>query len=138
MFADPTVMIRDYTTITANAGYNLGFPASERAADHSTYRTVDADNNDHVLFVGHQYGRRNRFTVRYTISGVTPALLVPDQNQSFSQSCYAVFDCPTSGPIDGTGSVTLLTRKLMNGIGGYLTSITGADPLMVRVVKGET
>lgn len=138
MFADPFVMTRDYTTLTANAAMNLSLPASERAADHSTYRAIDASNNDHELFIGHQYGRRTRVTARYKVSGYTPSLNIPDQNVAAYQSVYVVADVPSGGPITTWGSETLVFRKQMNFIGSLLVSITGVEPVFYRSVLGET
>jgi hypothetical protein len=139
MFADPLVLTRDWTTLTANAAQNLSPPASERAADHSTYRTLDADQNDHVLFIGHQYGRRSRFTARYTVTGFMPSLTVPDQNVSFNQSCYVVCDVPSTGPIQATSTSSNIFRFQMKTIGGFLVSSgVAVDPLFARVLNGET
>lgn len=139
MFSDPFVLTRNHSTITADVTHDLTVPASERAADHSTYRAFDADQNDHVLFIGHNYGRRARFTARYTISGFTPSLLAPDQNTTFSQAIYVVADVPLSGPVESTTSATNLFRRQMKGIGSLLVSVgAGVDPLFYRAIKGET
>jgi hypothetical protein len=139
MFSDPFILNRDWSTITANAGENTSLPASERAADHSTYRGLDPDQNDHILFIGHNYGRRNRFTARYTVSGFMPSATVPDQNVSFNQSVYVVADVPVTGPIQSTSTSTHIFRKQMHLIGGFLVSVgVSVDPLFSRIVNGET
>jgi hypothetical protein len=140
MFTDPLNLVRLHSTITADGASTISMAASERAADHSTYRYVDADGNDHVLFVGHNYGRRSRFTARYSISGFTPSALVPADNVGFSQSVYVVADVPSYGPIQSTSTLTSLFRRQMQGIGSLLV-VQGAvsvDPLFARVVNGET
>lgn len=141
MFTEPLTLTRRFTTITPDATDDIVFVASERAGDHSSYRAIDSDQNEHVLFIGHQYGRRTRVTMRYTVSGFSPSLLVPDQNSTFSQSVYVVADVPSSGPIQSTLAQTSLFRKQMKGIGSYLV-IAGAgtvEPLFGRAVNlGET
>lgn len=137
MFSDPLVMTRDYTTLTANAGSNLSLPASERAADHSTYRGLDAALNDHVVFIGHQYGRRTRITARYSVSGYSPSLGVPDTNTIFTQSVYVVADVPPGGPIHSAGTETNIFRKQCVWVGSMLVAVA-ADPTFLRAVNGET
>jgi hypothetical protein len=141
MFTEPFVLTRQFTTITNDTTYDVSFVASERAADHSTYRAIDADLNEHILFIGHQYGRRSRYTARYTVSGFTPSLLVPDQNATFSQSVYVVADVLPSGPVQSTTAQTNLFRKQMKGIGSLLVAAGAAsvEPLFGRCVNlGET
>jgi hypothetical protein len=90
------------------------------------------------LFIGHQYGRRSRFTARYTITGFTPSLLAPDTNSSFSQSVYVVADVPSSGPIQNTSTLSNIFRNQLKGIGSFLV-IAGAatvDPLFARAITG--
>lgn len=138
MFADPLVLVRNWSVITAAAN-DISIPASERAADHSSYRTQDTDLNDHLFTIGHQYGRRNRVTARYTVTGYTPSLLVPDQNQTFSQSVYVVADVPPGGPIEATSTITNIFRCQLKAIGGLLISVgLGTDPTFYRAIKGET
>lgn len=137
MFSDPLTLDRFWTTITANASYTKDFPASERAADHSTYRYADADFNDHIVRIAHQYGRtRARYTARYDVSGLVPSSYVPSENTSFSQSCYVVFDCPLTGPITSTSTVTNLALTQMGGIGSLLISTAGSPLFLSKVVQG--
>lgn len=141
MFSDPLVVNTLWSTVTVDSAGNKSFAASSREANQSTYRYTDADLNDHVFKIGHQYGRRNRFTVRYDMSGYTPSISVPDQNQRFSQSCYCVIDTEPGGPIYGTASVTNLIRQQLRGVGGFLISAGAAtvDPIVMRLVlNGET
>lgn len=142
MFSDPFTLNRRYSALTVDAAGDIVLAASERAADHSSYRAVDVDLNDHLLFIGHQYGsRRNRFTARYTISGFTPSLLAPDQNSTFTQSVYVVADVPPSGPVQNTSTLSNIFRNQLKGIGSFLV-IAGAatvDPLFARAItSGET
>lgn len=145
MFADPLTLTADWTTITADAGENISFAASERAADHSTYRFADQDANGKpvtwTLFTGHQYARRNRFTARLTVDSLMPDLLVPANNSKFSQSVYVVADVPPSGPFEpyeGTPPTLETICAMMHAIGGLLISVDTADPLFRRIINGET
>ncbi len=139
MFADPLVLTRKYTTITADASRDLSMPCSERAPDHSLYRATDSDLNEHKFFIGHQYGRRWRFTARYTVNGFIPSLVVPTENNTFEQSCYVVFDSPTGGPVPSTSTVTRINAEMMVAIGSWLVVTATGNPLFDRVSRlGET
>lgn len=138
MFSDPFVLTRRYTTLTADAAGNGSFAATERAADHSTYRLVDADGNDHVLFMGHQYGKRWRFTARYDVSGLVPSLVVPTENNSFKQSVYVVVDAPQTGIVRTTSTQNYLMQKQLVGIGSLLVQTSTTDPILQRLIDGET
>lgn len=137
MFSDPLVLTRDWSTITANAGSNISMPASERAADHSTYRNVDAVGNDHVFFIGHSYGKRSRFTASYEVKGFIPTVVDPTTNTPFTQRVYVVVDVHPNGPVNTVSSETNILRKQLAGVGGFLIGVA-ADPLFVRIVNGET
>lgn len=136
MFGDPLTLTRNYTTITADAADNIVLAASERAADHSTYRAIDQVGNDHVLTIGHQYGKRWRFTARYTLIGLVPSTVVPAENNKFTQSVYVVADVPVTGIVQTTGAETSLHRKMMRGIGSLLVSTGTNEALFDRVVRG--
>lgn len=145
MLADPLTLTADWTTLTADAGENVSFTASERASDHSTYKFVDQDSTGKTvtwtLFNGHQYGRRNRFTSRMTVDTLMPDLLVPANNSKFSQSVYVVADLPPSGsfePYGGTPPNIESINLMMHLIGGLLVSVDTADPLFRRIINGET
>lgn len=145
MFADPLTLTGDWTTITADASENVVFVATERAADHSLYRFHDESADGRAvewkLFLGHQYGRRNRFTARLTVDSVIPDILNSSLSSQFSQSVYVVADVPPTGPYDPyfDGSPTLVNIKnMMHVIGGLLISVDTADPAFFRVINGET
>lgn len=140
MFSDPLVLTRDWTTITANAARNLSLACSERAPDHSSYRFTDSQGTDFTFKAAHSYGRsRNRFTIRLDAAGILATVADPTQYAQASQSCYAVFDCPSVGPIMALGTTTNLAREQMTAIGGLLVAV-GADPtFLTRVaIAGET
>lgn len=140
MLPDPFVMTRDYTTLTANAAENISMAASERASDHSVYRYTDSNGNDHSLRVAHSYGRtRNRFTARYDLAGIAATIADPTLYAQASQSCYVVFDVPSTGPIGLLNGSTSCARKMAVGIGSLLVAVS-SDPLfLARIVSiGET
>jgi len=141
MLADPLVAVRDWTTITTDAGMNLSMPALERAADHSLYGYDDPASTQGEkwrLFVGHQYGKRSRYTARITNSGLTPDVIIDGNNTTYSQSCYVVFDAPNVGTIDVTGSGPSTPNLMMHMIGALLVSVDTADPIFRRILNGET
>jgi hypothetical protein len=140
MFADPFVVHTDWTTVTVDSSEDISFVTTERAADHSTYANPDNNSTDSwSLFIGHQYGRRNRYTARLTVSGLVPDLIIDGNNSQYSQSCYVVFDCPSSGPVNpAIYSDISLPNYMLKTIGGLLISVDSADPLFQRVMRGET
>jgi hypothetical protein len=140
MFSDPLVTETLWSVITKDAAGDMSWVASERAQNHSLYRHQDADLNDHTLFIGHNYGRRARFTIRHGVSGFTPSNLVPDQNTTFTQSVYVVMDVPLSGPIQATTAQVNIFRRQMRCIGGFLIAagVAGTNPIANRVLLGET
>jgi hypothetical protein len=136
MLADPLVVNQVITT-AATLGTPVGHPRAGNDRDTSSYRLFDADNNDWRLSASHQYGRtRNRFNFRVDVSGLMTSLTVPAEKTSFSQSCYVVFDCPNTGPIANTATVTLIDRKMCYYIGQQLLGAAGADPtFLASIVK---
>ncbi len=139
MFSDPLVLTRLFTTITPDAAGDLSLAASERSSDHSSYRATDADLNDHLVKISHQYAKRWRFSMRYDLTGLVPSSLVPAEKQKFSQSCYVVFDCPNFGAIESTATLSNLATRQMMGVGSFLIAQGAGIPLLQRVVKnGET
>jgi len=131
MFSDP-LQLRlfpdfDTTGITPDS-----FPAIERAADHSTYKLVDWDSSgeDVTVFIGHQFNRRNRTTVRFTISKVVADPL-SGLNTLASNSYYFVADkSPIFAPAQESKAIAM--------VGSFLLGIDAADPLVTRVMNGET
>lgn len=137
MFADPLTVVTDHTTITNDT--TASYAAIERAADHSLYRSAGSDFSESWdLFVGHQFGRRNRYTARLTVSGLYPDLLIDGNNSRFSQSCYVVFDSPNIGPVNPYASGITMPNAMIKAIGGLLVSVDTASPVFARVLAGET
>lgn len=140
MYSDPLVLGMTVST-AAVTGSAQNFVRNGGDNNQSIYRLLDADANDYILKFGHQYGKtRSRYTVRCDLKGLVPSTSVPSEMASFSQSCYAVFDCPLTGPIVNTTTVTTLDRRLCNIIGQLLLGGIGTDgSFLARSVKlGET
>lgn len=144
MLADPLVVVGDWSTITADSGENVSLPASERAADHSTYKFVETDEDGRpitwTVFVGHQYGKRNRYTVRVTVDSVLPDLLSPEKNARVSQAVYVVADVPLTGVFEPYSEAPAIAtiNKMMHMLGSFLVSVDTAVPVFRRVIDGET
>jgi hypothetical protein len=141
MLADPLVVNSLWSTVTVNAAGNASLPCIERAPNHSLYRTVDADGTVHDIFIGHQFGRRNRYTVRYNVSGLTPDLILDGNNSRYSQSVYVVVDVPPTGPVGNSNFVAPsdLITYMTKVIGGFMVETEAQLPnVLDRVIKGET
>lgn len=137
MLPDPLLVNVTASALTMATPFS--FAASERNQGSSIYRYSDAELNDHKFTVSHQYGRtRNRFVMRYDVSGIQPNTLAPAENVSFSQSVYCVADVPFTGYVNTTGAPNLF-RNMMMGIGGQLLAVAADPVFLARVVKlGET
>jgi hypothetical protein len=136
MFSDPLVLNMGVTTVPVYSSPQY-FVRSGNDSSSAQYRFLDGDMNDYVFKVGHSYGRtRNRFTIRCDLNGISPSAMTPSENTLFSQSCYAVFDCPATGPIVNTTTVLTLDRRIMNAVGQMLLAGANSDPIfLARVVK---
>jgi len=130
MFSDPHNVQSLISVLTAGTPYS--FVATERAADHSTYRYTDSGTGvDIVQKLAHQYGKRNRFTYRFDMSDIIAVPLDPSLNQKRTTSVYVVWD------VDPIGLPPLL-YNVGNGIAGFCASVAGADPGYARLLAGET
>jgi hypothetical protein len=137
MFADPFVLSTTCTALT-QAG-NISMPCIGRGPDKSAYRYTDADYNVWDLTIGHQATRRNRVTARLAVSGLTPNLLVDETHSVYSQAIYVVGDFPLSGSVNSAAYTDpTLFETMVKGIGGLLIGLNAADPLFMRIIKGET
>lgn len=113
-FADPQTVL---ATSLARTGSG---PASGTFADNAgTYK----------LEVSHQYGKRNRRTVRLTHRKVAADPLVTAQNLEYSMSVYIVTDVPT------VGYTVAEAKAIVDGLTAYLTASTGAR--VTQLLGGE-
>lgn len=81
------------------------------------------------LDVSHQYGRRNRRTIRLTHRKVAADPLIAAQNLEYSMSCYVVVDVP---PV---GYTVAEAKVIVDGLVAYLTASTGAR--VTQLLGGE-
>jgi hypothetical protein len=141
MLADPLVIRSDMSTITYDATWDQSFPRIESGNGFSLYGTGPDDTQETWRwFVGHQFGKRNRYTARVTVSGLVPDLLIDNNNSRYSQSCYVVFDAPPVGAINPAAyaSGINLPNVMLKSIGNLLVSVDTADPIFRRIMAGET
>lgn len=141
MFSDPLTANCKWSALTPDTTEDFPFVCTERAADHSKYSlAADADGTSFDLLIAHQYGKRNRFTVRITANGVTPDLLNDGLSSRFSQSVYVVVDTPPSGHVLTTlyPASTPLVRYMAGVIADFLSEAALASTKIERVVAGET
>lgn len=116
MFADPQ-------SITVNS-VAQSLPATERNGQSSVYKK---DDDSYKLTVGHQYGRRNRFTVRIDTQKTAPDPLVAANNQIYTASAYLVIDKP---PVGYTNAEA---QQLASALSAWATSAN-----LLKVLGGET
>jgi len=116
MFADPQ-------SITVNT-VAQSLPAIARNDVSSTYKK---DDDSYKLTVGHQYGKRKRFTVRLDAQKIAPDPLVASNNLQYTSSAYLVIDAPNVG----------YTNAELKDIALALSSwATSAN--LLKVLGGET
>jgi hypothetical protein len=116
MFADPQ-------SITVNAVAQQ-LPAVERNGTSSKYQK---DDRSMALTISHQYGKRNRFTVRIDAQKTAPDPLVASNNQIYSSSAYLVIDAPTVGYTNAE------LRDVAVALSAWATSAN-----LLKVLGGET
>jgi hypothetical protein len=137
MYADPLVLPTKASALTTAS--NLTFPAVERASDHSTYVLFDATSGyTFTVFMGHQYGKRQRHTIRMTAAGMDTDPLNASLKVPFSQSVYVVADVPQGGYVGGSTYATSLMVQQCGVIGNLLLA-AGANPsFLSKNLAGET
>lgn len=110
MFSDPQ-------TITINAVAQT-LPRTSAGVNSGIFTK---DDGTVKLSVSHQYGKRNRRTIRIDHQKLTPDPLITSQNVRASMSCYIVVDTPVAG------SYTVAEAKqIVDALTGYLTATSGA------------
>jgi hypothetical protein len=131
MFSDP-LQLHLFDPFDSTGNTPESFPAIERAADHSAYKLLDWGNTgeDVTIFVGHQFSKRNRTTVRFTLQKVI-ADPISGSNVLASNSYYFVAD---KSPIFSPSQES----KALGMLGSFLLGIDTDDPLVTRVMAGET
>lgn len=116
MFSDPQ-------SVTVNA-VAQSLPATERNGGSSLYKK---DDDSLKLTIGHQYGKRNRFTVRLDAQKTAPDPLVAANNQLYTASVYLVMDKPLVGYSNAE------VRDIATALSAWATSAN-----LLKVLGGET
>lgn len=103
-------------------------PRTSSGTNSGVFTTGDGTTK---LTVSHQYGNRNRRTIRLDFSKIAPNPLVSTQNVGRSGSVYAVADFPT----DGFTNTEIADRLV--ALADYIKSGTGATSVVNKFVGGE-
>jgi hypothetical protein len=137
MFADP-LSLQDVaaTAIDSSAFYGTGaqylsFVCTGRSPTNSTYRYTVSSSHYIDLFIGHQYGKRNRFTVRLTENELVTDPIDSTKNSVKSSTAYIVIDRSLLGA--GTNE-----RHMQHILANVLFTPTGSTPMIDKVTGGET
>lgn len=117
-FADPqtiTINAVPHTLSRVGFGENTG-----------SFRT-----NDGLVSasIAHQYGRRQRRTLRLEHAKIAPDPLVSAQNVKYSMSTYIVCDTPV------TGYTVLEAKQVIEGLTSFLAASSGAS--ITKLLGGE-
>lgn len=116
----------DPIALTINAvPYTL--PRVSTEADETRYQTSDGLI---VVSAGHNYGKRNRHTLRIDHSKITADPFVPADNVKVGMSYYSVFDMPAAGY---TATEAL---QIYQGLKAWYTA--SSDAVITKLLGGES
>lgn len=118
-------------TATGGGTTSSNFVAISRTDTSSTYRYTIDSTHWIDLFVGHQYGKRNRFTMRFTEVELVPDPTNTELNIQKSTSYSVVADRSLLGA--ATNEIKLLTA-----LGMSVITLTDGTMKFGRVLIGET
>lgn len=108
------------------------------ASTHALPRVSSGENsgsflsNDGLvrLSMSHQYGKRNRRTIRVEHSKIAPDPLISSTNVKYSMTAYMVVDVPV------TGYTVAQAKEVTDALAAYLTASTGAAT--TKLLGGES
>jgi hypothetical protein len=135
MLADPLVLYSaiDRTAAQLHAGTDstISLVCTGRSPTSSTYRYEFSSSHFIEVFVGHQYGKRNRYTVRVTESELVTDPIDSSKNSVRTESAYFVVDRSLLGA--STSSVSLQTM-----LGVFLLKPSDVANAAAAVLQGQT
>jgi len=136
MFADPLVLAggtwgRTAAQLITDEGSRPNYVCTGRGLTNSTYRYVFDDSHYIDVFIGHQLGKRRRYTVRLTENELVPDLINTELNAVKSTTAYLVVDRSVLGA--GTSEV-----QMFAALAGMLITPSDQDAQVLRVLNGET
>lgn len=118
-FSDPLSVTISGTTIT--------LPRVSSGVNEAEYRSGDGLAK---VTAAHQYGKRQRRTVRIDTSKIAPDVFKETENVMVGMSYYAVFDLPIAGYTPADALATFV------GFNNLLTASSNA--LVVKLLGGES
>ena len=118
MFTDPQSV-----TISGSA---KSLPRTSSTENGAKFATSD---RTHRMSVVHNYGRRQRHTIRLEVDTITASPLITGQNVVNSMSVYLVADLPN-------GYDTTTAKAVIDGFLASLAAGTGAN--VTKLVGGES
>lgn len=117
-FADPQ-------TVTINAVANT-LPRTSSGVNSGIFTK---DDGNVKLSVSHQYGKRNRRTIRLDHRKIAADPLISSQSIQYSMSTYLVVDTPV------TGYTVAEAKQIVDALTAYLTATSGAR--VTQLLGGE-
>lgn len=102
-------------------------PRTGSGPNSGSFRTADGK---YTLDVSHQYGRRQRRTIRLSDKKISADPLVPSQNVASSMSTYIVVDTPVNG------YTAAEAKAVVDALVAYLTASSGAR--VAQLLGGES
>jgi hypothetical protein len=119
------VAFSDPQTVTISGSANT----LPRVSSGENTGSFQKDDGTVKLTVSHQYGKRNRRTIRLEHSKIAPDPLISATNIRYSMTSYLVIDTPV------TGYTVAEAKAIVDGLMGYLTASSGAAT--TKLLGGE-
>lgn len=108
-------------------GTAASLPRTGSGANGGSFTTSDGK---YKIDVSHQYGRRQRRTIRLTEKKISADPLIPSQNSVTSMSTYIVVDTPLNG------YTTAEAKAVVDALVAFLAASSGAK--VTQLLGGES
>jgi len=102
-----------------------------RTSSGSNSGEFTKDDGNVKVTISHQYGTRNRRTVRLTHRKIAADPLVAAQNLEYSMTTYVVMDVPK------VGYTVAEAKYVVDALSNYLLAGAGSANTTTRVLGGE-
>jgi len=134
MLADPLILesVNALGATAYSAGHSTwSFVCTGRGPTSSTYRYSVSSSHYIDIFVGHQYGKRNRFTIRLTETELVTDPIDSTKNSVKTSTAYVVVDRSLLGA--GTNET-----KMLQSLAYVCNTFSDAPSLVSLILGGQT
>lgn len=136
MLADPLTVvaalgINDAAYLASATVDSTGFACISRNDTNSTYRKLYSSTNWIDIFIGHTFGKRNRYVIRITETELVPNPVDTSVNVQKSTSYTVTCDQSTLGAATHQADI-------LSYLNGLIRKTTDVNGIVYRVLNGET